>query len=451
MLGEDQARDVRHRRVVRWVIRRVIVVQDNAVDDPEVGVRALGRDGRQRFGEQEPDGDHGVVSVVAQEAQLVGPVGAVGGGHLLVALDAELLEGGVVAARRRVVERTVAATDGVEDEADLGDLAAGLERRAEVFDDRVRSRPVRWYRQVRFRPESSCPLVRFPRRRWSRAPSVPDGPVPSVPAVSSSSSSPQAAALNAQRGDEADSKQTLALDHSLPLVGCSVLLRSPKGSRSRANEARNLPRGSRLGSIATHPYDESRMNAPSDARPPGARSPRRRVSRERYLVRRIGVVAVLAVGLFGLVKAVGALVGGDDGAVVEGRGTTTSEPAGSVAASAAPSGCGNGRDGCPDRLLHDRAGHHRPRYRSAERREPGAPAGDGRQRRRDVRPVSRDADGRHRRGRQRGRLQGLVGTVPPGLLRLAGARDREAGGRRPGHRRGHVRRERRPGDGDARR
>jgi uncharacterized protein len=77
------------------------------------------------------------------------------------------------------------------------------------------------------------------------------------------------------------------------------------------------------------------MNAPSDARPPGARPPRRRVSRERYLARRIGVVAVLALGLFGLVKAAGALMGGDDGAVAEGPEATTSEPE-AAAAVAAP-------------------------------------------------------------------------------------------------------------------
>jgi uncharacterized protein len=78
------------------------------------------------------------------------------------------------------------------------------------------------------------------------------------------------------------------------------------------------------------------MNAPPDARPPGARPPRRRVSRERYIARRIGVVAVLALGLFGLVKGAGALMGGDDGAIVEGRGTTTSEPGAGPAGVAAP-------------------------------------------------------------------------------------------------------------------
>jgi uncharacterized protein len=78
------------------------------------------------------------------------------------------------------------------------------------------------------------------------------------------------------------------------------------------------------------------MNAPPDARPPGARSPRRRVSRERYLARRIGVVAVLALGLFGLVKAASALMGGDEGAVAEGTEATTGDSAASSAGVAAP-------------------------------------------------------------------------------------------------------------------
>jgi uncharacterized protein len=77
------------------------------------------------------------------------------------------------------------------------------------------------------------------------------------------------------------------------------------------------------------------MNDPS-ARSPGARPPRPRVSRERYVVRRIGVVAVLALGLFALVKAAGALTGGDDGAVAEGPEATTSEPTPSAAGAAAP-------------------------------------------------------------------------------------------------------------------
>ena len=78
------------------------------------------------------------------------------------------------------------------------------------------------------------------------------------------------------------------------------------------------------------------MNAPPAARPPG-RPPPRRVSRERYIFRRIGVVAVLALGLFGLIKAAGSLMGGDDGAVAEGRGASTSEPVGGVAVSPATS------------------------------------------------------------------------------------------------------------------
>jgi uncharacterized protein len=77
------------------------------------------------------------------------------------------------------------------------------------------------------------------------------------------------------------------------------------------------------------------MNAPPDARPPRARPPRR-VSRLRYIARRIGVAAVLALGLFGLVKAAGALMGGDDGVVVEGRGATTTEPPASAAGVVTP-------------------------------------------------------------------------------------------------------------------
>ena len=71
------------------------------------------------------------------------------------------------------------------------------------------------------------------------------------------------------------------------------------------------------------------MNAPPDAPPP-----RRRVSRQRYIARRIGVAAVLALGLFGLVKAAGALTGGDGEASGEGQGTTTSDPATSATSAA---------------------------------------------------------------------------------------------------------------------
>jgi uncharacterized protein len=72
------------------------------------------------------------------------------------------------------------------------------------------------------------------------------------------------------------------------------------------------------------------MNDPSDARPPVVRPQRRRVSRERYLARRIGVVAVFGLGLFGLVKAAGALTGRDGESVVEGTGGTASDPASSA-------------------------------------------------------------------------------------------------------------------------
>jgi uncharacterized protein len=69
------------------------------------------------------------------------------------------------------------------------------------------------------------------------------------------------------------------------------------------------------------------MNDAPDARPPVPRPQRRRVSRERYLFRRIGVVAVLGLGVFGLVKAAGAFTGDDGETVVEGTGGTTSDPA----------------------------------------------------------------------------------------------------------------------------
>jgi hypothetical protein len=77
------------------------------------------------------------------------------------------------------------------------------------------------------------------------------------------------------------------------------------------------------------------MNDRPDARPPVPRSRRPRVSRERYLARRVGVAAVLALGVFGLVKAAGALTDSDGGPVVEGTGTTARSTA--TTAVAAPS------------------------------------------------------------------------------------------------------------------
>jgi hypothetical protein len=73
------------------------------------------------------------------------------------------------------------------------------------------------------------------------------------------------------------------------------------------------------------------MNDRPAARYPGSRQ-RRRVSRHRYLARRVGVVAVLGLGVFGLVKAAGALTGGDGDAVVQGTGTTLGSTAGTAVA-----------------------------------------------------------------------------------------------------------------------
>jgi hypothetical protein len=56
------------------------------------------------------------------------------------------------------------------------------------------------------------------------------------------------------------------------------------------------------------------------------------VSRQRYLARRVGVAAVLGLGVFGLVKAAGALTGDDGEPVVEGTGTTVAGGAGTAAA-----------------------------------------------------------------------------------------------------------------------
>jgi uncharacterized protein len=70
------------------------------------------------------------------------------------------------------------------------------------------------------------------------------------------------------------------------------------------------------------------MNHRSDARPPAPRPQRRRVSRQRYLVRRVGVVAVVGLGVFGVVKVAVALTGDDGGPVAEGTGTGTGTPAG---------------------------------------------------------------------------------------------------------------------------
>jgi uncharacterized protein len=52
-------------------------------------------------------------------------------------------------------------------------------------------------------------------------------------------------------------------------------------------------------------------------------APRRRVSRRRYLARRVGVLVVLGLGLFGLFKVGGALVGGDSEPVAEGGSAPT--------------------------------------------------------------------------------------------------------------------------------
>ena len=118
------------------------------------------------------------------------------------------------------------------------------------------------------------------------------------------------------------------------------MLRSPEVHDPRRSKPVTYPVVAASARITTRPYDESRMNAPPAARPPGARPPQRRVSRERYLARRIGVVAVLALGLFGLVKAAGALMGGDDRAVAEGPEATASETAAVAAPAAGLDGLG---------------------------------------------------------------------------------------------------------------
>jgi hypothetical protein len=68
----------------------------------------------------------------------------------------------------------------------------------------------------------------------------------------------------------------------------------------------------------------------TDSTPP-LRTARRRVSRRRYLVRRIGAAVVVLAGLlaggFGLVKAVGALGGSSGDGVAEGSGPGTTAPA----------------------------------------------------------------------------------------------------------------------------
>jgi hypothetical protein len=78
------------------------------------------------------------------------------------------------------------------------------------------------------------------------------------------------------------------------------------------------------------------MNDRPDARPPVTRPRRPRVSRERYLVRRVGVAAVLGLGVFGLVKAAGALTGDDGEPTVEGTGTTTVGGAAAAAVTSTP-------------------------------------------------------------------------------------------------------------------
>ncbi len=59
---------------------------------------------------------------------------------------------------------------------------------------------------------------------------------------------------------------------------------------------------------------------------------RRRASRQRYLARRVGLAAVLGLGVFGLVKAAGALTGDDGEPIVEGTGTTVTAGTGTAAA-----------------------------------------------------------------------------------------------------------------------
>ena len=93
----------------------------------------------------------------------------------------------------------------------------------------------------------------------------------------------------------------------------------------------------------------------------------------------------------------------------------------------------------------DDAGADRTAGRAAVGRAPGQGARRRRQRRRHVRSVPQGAARRDRRGRDDRGLQGVVGPRPSRLLRLAGAPRRDAADRAAGHRRRHVRRQRRPG------
>ena len=78
------------------------------------------------------------------------------------------------------------------------------------------------------------------------------------------------------------------------------------------------------------------MSSPVRPAPRPGPPRRRRVSRQRYMMRRIGALAVLALVLIGVVRVVGALVGGDDGDTVVGADGST--PADATAASVSGGG-----------------------------------------------------------------------------------------------------------------
>jgi hypothetical protein len=59
------------------------------------------------------------------------------------------------------------------------------------------------------------------------------------------------------------------------------------------------------------------MSSPPPTRPSAGRAPRGRVSRRRYLARRVGALAVVVLLIAGLVRAVGALGGSDDNSVAQ--------------------------------------------------------------------------------------------------------------------------------------
>ena len=191
----------------------------------------------------------------------------------------------------------------------------------------------------------------------------------------------------------------------------------------------------------------------SDVRPPLAESipsrpaPRRRVSRQRYIVRRVGVSASPRCSWSASAGAGRRWLGGEAASRRRRRRVQhrpppplgVARPAGETAAAAPTVG---------DVRRHD---HRRPSAdTSPPSRRPGRVhvVGDS-----DagtfapyLKSCSTTRDRRRRPSTTRCRRPG-----PPRLLRLAGARASAAAGGRPGHRRRHVRRQRCPGSGRTRR